>query len=262
MISDIMSKSYATFLPKQQLISICILTWNRSTFLEMCFDNLLGKLYYTNNVEITIMCDGENNQTDKVLEKYKENSRIRVVRNKTHIGLNAYKKLFRMLKGDYIIVIDDDVLELPSHFDKTMVEYLNLYPDYGFLALNVIQNEFTNGAKPDESHYKDDVRHDGIVQEGPAGGWCSCFRRRDYRKIRSIFNFNTLSMKQSQDGVLSGLFGKYLKLKRGIIKNAICFHASGPYYAKKFGYLKTEIEKYQSSNLPSFVEHYKTFLDK
>ena len=49
---------------------------------------------------------------------------------------------------------------------------------------------------------------------------------------------------------------------RKIIKNAICFHASGPYYAKKFGYLKTEIEKYQNSDLPSFVEHYKTFLDK
>jgi glycosyltransferase involved in cell wall biosynthesis len=244
------------------LISICILTWNRPGFLEMCLADLSGKMFYKDNCEIIIMVDGPTAQLEKVLRKYSENNLIKIIRNKKHKGINGYKKLFRKSKGDYLIEVDDDVLEFPLYFDRTLVEYMNTYSDYGFLALNVIQNEFTNGAKPDDSHYTDDMRNGKIVQKGPTGGWCACFRRRDYRKIMIPFNLIQLSMKKSQDRVISGLLLKYFKLKRGIIKNEICFHASGPYYAKKYGYLETEIEKYETGNLPSFADDYKKYRNK
>ncbi|MGP8214412.1 MAG: glycosyltransferase family 2 protein [Bacteroidia bacterium] len=248
--------------PKPLLISICILTRNRPKFLKICVNNLLEKLYYLENYEIIIMDNGSTDQTKKLLEEYGQSKKIRILRNKKHIGLNGFKKLFRKAKGEYIIEIDDDVLEFPLYFDRTMVEYINVYTDYGYLALNVVQNEFTNGAKPDDTHYTDDIRKDKIVQQGPAGAWCTCFRRNDYRKVRIPFDLLPLSLRRTQDSVLAGLFNKYLKLKPGIIKTDICFHASGPYYAKQYGYLETEIEKYQDNNLASFVEHYKSFLDK
>jgi len=259
----ILKEMYGALLPRRPLISICILTWNRSKFLEMCIDNLLEALIYFENSEILIMDNGSTDQTEKVLEKYKQNKQIRIIRNKKHIGIRAYKKLFGKAKGDYIIDLDDDVLEFPLYFDRTMIEYMNLYSDYGFLALNVIQNEYTNGAKPDASNYMDDIRHGKTVLKGPAGGWCTCFRRDDYMKIRNIFNLTPLSFKKGgEDNILAGLFKKYLKLNVGIIKDQVCFHACGAHYARQYGHLEREIAKYESGNLTAFVDHYKSFIKK
>jgi glycosyltransferase involved in cell wall biosynthesis len=243
-------------------ISICILTWNRPKFLEICVDDLKGKMFYNDDFEIIIMDDGSTGETQKLLEKLGQNRYIRIISNRKHKGLKAYKRLFGKAKGDYIIEVDDDVLEFPLHFDKTMIEYMNCYPDYGFLALDVIQNEFTNGAKPDSSHYTEDIRGDKVIQKGTTGGWCTCFRRIDYRKIKFWFNLKKLGFKYSEDAALANLFYKHLRLHSGIIKDHVCFHACGPHYAKQYGHLEREIEKYQSSGLTSFVEHYKSFLSK
>jgi glycosyltransferase involved in cell wall biosynthesis len=243
-------------------ISICILTWNRPKFLEICITNLLGKLFYHENCEILIMDNGSTDQTEEILKKYSQNSRIRIIRNNRNTGINAYKKLFSAAKGTYVIEIDDDVLEFPTHFDRTMVEYMNIFTDYGFLALDVIQNEFTNGAKPNISNYTEDIRDGKVIEIGPTGGWCSCFRRKDFRKIRIIFNLIPLSFKRCEDGALRGLLKKYLKLNSGIMKGHFCFHACGPSYAKQYGYLERDIKKYINSNLLPNAELYKSYTNK
>jgi len=219
-------------------------------------------MFYASNCEILIMDNGSTDETGKLLEKYRENKHIKIGRNKKHKGIAAYKNLFNKAKGEYIIEIDDDVIEFPQHFDKTMVDYMNTYTDYGFVALNVIQNEHTNGAKPDDSQYTEDVRGDKIIQQGPTGGWCTCFRKRDYRKIRLYFNLMPLSFRRGEDGTLSGLFGKYLRLKSGIIKNQVCFHATGPYYANQYDHLAREIEKYEINKFGELADLYKSFLNK
>jgi hypothetical protein len=65
-----------------------------------------------------------------------------------------------------------------------------------------------------------------------------------------------LNMKQPEDGTLTRLFAGKLKLKQGIIKQWSCFHACGPYYARQYGHLDREIEKYRQSDLPQFVDLY------
>ena len=253
---------YRAIFPRQSLVCLCILTWNRPKFLELCIDDLLKKIFYHHDCRVLIMDNGSTDETEKVLEKYRGNSCVKIIRSEKHKGLNAYKQLFKKAKSKYIIEVDDDVLEFPVHFDKVMLEYMDAYPDYGYLALNVVQNEFTNGAKPDVSHYTDDVRGDKVVQRGPTGGWCSCFRKRDFNKIRRSFNKANINFKNSEDCVLEGYLNRWLKLKAGIIKNYTCFHATGPHYAKKYGHLEREIKKYSDNQLDSFVEHYKSYLNK
>jgi glycosyltransferase involved in cell wall biosynthesis len=243
-------------------ISVCILTWNRPKFLKMCVDDLCKKMFYHDDCEIIIMDDGSTDETSKLLDGYEKRQNFKIIRNKKHGSLTAYKKLFGKAKGDYIVEVDDDVLEFPLHFDKTMVEYMNEFPDYGYLAMDVIQNEFTNGAKPDASHYTEEIRNNKIIQKGPTGGWCTCFRKKDYRKIKLRFNFTSFNFKFSEDAVLSDLLNRRLKLKSGIIKGHFCFHAAGPYYAKQYGNLEREIQKYESSGLTSFAERYKAYRDK
>jgi hypothetical protein len=160
------------------------------------------------------------------------------------------------------VIVDDDVLEFPARMDLIFADYMRTFPDYGFLALNVVQNEFTNGAKLGPEAFVEDVRAGKTIQEGPAGGWCACFRKKDYRRLWLRWMFTKLDMRGGEDGFLVRHFRERLHLRSGIIRDAVCFHASGPYYAKQFGHLEREIEKYAKSNLPAFVAQYQEYLDQ
>lgn len=202
----------------------------------------------------------DNGSTDKTSEVVKLYPEIKYTRLTKNLGLNAYKKLFNAAEGEYIVIVDDDVLDFPVDLDQIFIEYMSTFSDFGFLALDVIQNEFTDGAKPALANYTEVCHKDLVVQQGPTGGWCTVFRRKDYRKVKFLFQMKNLNFKKGEDGTLSRLFRKWLKLKNGIIKNKYCFHACGPYYAKKYGHLEREIEKYRASGLEDYVEKYEALL--
>ena len=241
-------------------ISFVILTWNRYKFLEECIKNLIGAISDFSQCEIVIMDNGSDDATYQVLKKYEKHDRIRIFKLKKNYGLSSYKKLFGKVKAEYAVIVDDDVLRFPDNLDQTFIDYMTTYTDYGLIALNVIQNEFTDGAKPGIENYTEDVRGDKVIEAGPTGGWCACFRMSDYRKIKWRFYFIKINMKVSEDGMLSQLFQHKLHLNSGLIKNAICFHACGPHYAKEYGHIAREIEKYATSGLDKYVEKYQQFV--
>lgn len=240
-------------------ISFVILTWNRYKFLEKCLEQLLSSIKDISRCEIVVMDNGSTDETANVLQTHASNERVRIITRDANYGLNAYKKLFKAAEGNYIVIVDDDVLGFPEGVDQIFLDYMQAFPDYGFLALNVIQNEFTNGAKPGPEFYVEEAREGKVIERGPTGGWCACFRVKEFKKIRFWFSLMNLNMKRSEDGLLAKLFQKRLGLKSGLIKEATCFHACGPYYAKEFGHLEREIEKYAISGLNNFVDIYKKY---
>lgn len=239
--------------------SFVVLTWNRLAFLERCLASLEESIGDFRGTEVLIMDNGSTDGTAEFLAKYETRDHFRIIRRDRNYGLNSYKKLFNRARGKYVVVVDDDVLTFPKNIKDLFESHMTAFPDYGFLALDVIQNEYTNGAKPTDDHYTEDARDGMIVQNGPAGGWCACFRKWDYRKVSIPFNLKHLDMKVSEDGLLVGLFAKWLKLKSGIIKGYRCFHASGPHYSKEYGFLDRDIEKYKDAGLDWFVEKYKEY---
>lgn len=241
--------------------SFLLLTWNRCRFLEACLDALLRSIADKKECEVLVLDNGSTDKTREVLDRYRtEHSPVRCILRDKNYGLNAYKDLFAQAKGNYIVTVDDDVLDFPPNVDRIFAEYMEAFPDYGYLALNVVQNEFTNGAKPGSECYIDDIRDGKTLQSGPTGGWCACFRSRDYRKIRWRLWFRRFSMKRPEDGFISSSFRRQLHLKSGIIKDAVCFHAAGPHYAREFGHLEREIEKYAKAGLQTFVDDYKKYV--
>lgn len=240
-------------------VSFVILTWNRYKFLEKCIKELVNSIDDKLNCEVIVMDNGSTDKTHEVLSNYHNDSLVKVIQRGKNYGLNSYKKLFKQASGEYVVIVDDDVLNFPSGLDKIFIDYMTSFPNYGFLALNVIQNEYTNGAKPAPSYYVDDRKEDKIIERGPTGGWCSCFRMNDFKKVRLRFLFTNLNMKRGEDGLISKLFYKKLGLQSGIIKKEYCFHACGPYFAKEYGHLDREIEKYKSSGLKTFIEIYKQY---
>ena len=239
--------------------SFVILTWNRKAFLERCISSLVSSVGDFCDAEIIVMDNGSTDGTSDFLEQYQNDKRFKLVRLKKNFGLNSYKRLLKLATGEYIVVVDDDVLSFPDDIKGVFSGFMTDFPDFGYLALDVIQNEHTNGAKPGPEFYTDIDRGNKTVLLGPTGGWCTCLRRRDYNKIKYLFNLKRMDMKQSEDGLLSGLIGKWLGLKSGIIKGQCCFHATGPYYSKENGYLDRDIEKYRSAGLSSFVDTYTKF---
>lgn len=228
-------------------ISICLLTWNRAAFLERCLTQLFSALTPTDKGgltrEILIMDNASTDHTPEVLSKFKCYPDVRIVRNKRNLRFAAYKRLFFHARGKIIIDVDDDILSFPKDFDKTLFEYMEVYRDYGFLACNVIQNDKTDGARPRNATYVEDRRGDMVVEEGPTGGWCSAFRRRDYLLIKLLIFFFKMNARTPEDAYIASLCMRLHK-RMGLIKNAVVFHACGPVYSRENNYLDRDIEKH------------------
>lgn len=241
---------------KRPAISVVLLTWNRAPFLEICLREMFDAFAPDITREVILMDNCSTDATPEILSKYASMPDVRVFRNNKNLRLNAYKKLFRMARGKFVLEVDDDILQFPKGFDKIFLEYFEAYPDYGYLALNVIQNEKTNGAKPDSTCYQDDIRGDKVVEEGPVGGWCAAFRRIHYQIVSPLISFLPLSMARGEDGILAGIVEKIFRKRTGIIKNAVCLHANGPAYAREYGLLSREREKYLAGNLPEIAAQF------
>ena len=242
--------------------SFVMLTWNRANYIKIGLPKLIQSIKDNNQSEIIIMDNNSSDDTVAVIRSMiSQYKNIKLIQNKKNIGLNAYKKLFLKAKGTYIIEVDDDVLEMPERVDQIFEDYFNTFPDYGFLALNVVQNELTNGAKPGVENYKEDIRGGKTIEEGPVGGWFSGFRKKDFWRLPFLVRFlrYDLNFKFGEDTAIDYLVRNKLNKRCGIIKDYICFHASGPYYSQQFEAIDRDLEKYKKDGLDNFVDIYNQY---
>ncbi len=237
--------------------SIIIMTWNRAEMLDQCLKSLFASLSDPESCEVIVGNNGSTDHTESVLGRYRIDKYLK--RDQMN-GLEFYRELFDLAEGEYIIDLDDDVLDLPRHFDKVFADYFSAFPDYGFLGLDVVQNRFTNGAKPEAGDYAEDTRNGRTVQEGRVIGCCACIRNETFERIGK-FTGISLSMASVEDGVLTERVRKS-GLKTGIIKDVKCFHACGPFYSGAYGYLDRDIEKYAMAGLDGFAASYRSFKEE
>lgn len=236
--------------------SVIILTWNRAEMLDRCLTSLFSSLSNPTECEVIVGNSGSTDDTDEVVARHPIGVYVKKDQN---IGLELYKELFDRAKGVFIIIIDDDVLELPRHFDRVFESYFEEFPDYGYLGLDVVQNGLTNGAKPDDSFYRDDRRGERIIQEGPVVGCCAAIKRKTFLELDGFYGYQ-LSMKDGDDGVLCDKI-RGSGMRTGIIKGIRCFHASGPAYSQQFGYLERDIRKYEGQKMTDFAKAYRNLQD-
>ncbi|MDR2236522.1 MAG: glycosyltransferase family 2 protein [Chryseobacterium sp.] len=248
------------------MINYVMLTWNRKTFVEEFF-----KSFYNNignqNFNFYIIDNGSTDGSVELLKEIgKKDARIKLAFNTENKGLGEYKLLFKKAlkesKSDYIVIMDDDVIDFPENFDLKMMAALQEFKEVGYLSLDVVQDDKTNGAKPPKENYTEVVRNNIAIDFGPAGGWCAMVRTKDFRKINFFVGLRKLSMKSGEDGTIIWFLKRLLNKKSAVLKNIICLHATGPYYAKKFGFLERDIEKYNNSGLIELRDIYISYRDK
>ena len=242
-------------------VTIALLTWNRKRYLDVGLPSMFASLSKKLLHEILIMDNASTDGTTELIESYAtSNPEVKFIKNSRNIGLKGYNKLFGLAKGRVIIEVDDDVIEFPKNFDKTLADCLDVYSDYGFMSLDTVRNDLTDGGRPCPGCGRMDERKGRIVEEGDARGYCAAFRRRDYRIIRPFTFFFSFSLRHPQDYVVSGLMRRLLKRRSGVIVGEKCLHANGPLYAAKFGRVDMDLLKMAQSDCPERVEEYKKAL--
>jgi glycosyltransferase involved in cell wall biosynthesis len=140
------------------------------------------------------------------------------------------------------LTIDEDVLFVPLNFTNFMIHSFESVDKLGYLALNVVQDQLTNGAKPGPEKYTHTNINGIDLELGPVGGWCTMVPSKLYNQVGGY----TTNIK----GIFAGVDGMLInKIKEAgyfpaILKNLYCYHATNNYYNETYGYTEILKNKY------------------
>jgi len=101
------------------IISAIIPTKNRCITLKRAIESVLMQSY--SNIEIIIINDNSNDETDQLISNYLELENVHYIKNNISIGgLAARMKGVKIAKGEYIAFLDDDDEWLPMKLEKQL----------------------------------------------------------------------------------------------------------------------------------------------
>lgn len=101
---------------KQYLLSICIPTYNRADVLKQCMEAMVRhELMKTGNIEIVVCDNASTDETEVVMQAYKDLAYVKYIRNEENIGVryNTLKVVdcatgtFRKLLNDYSLFTEE-----------------------------------------------------------------------------------------------------------------------------------------------------------
>ena len=166
-------------------IAVVVLTHSRVHLLRKCVENVLAGTSAATR-EIVIWNNGSTDGTRDYLGTV-DDPRINVVQSDLNIGQNAYACAFEMTSSDYLVELDDDVVEAPANWDATLLEAFRRLPSIGFLAADLEDDPYDVA-----THYRYRIRpHEYVSTElngvrllrGPTGGACAITSRELYRRV-------------------------------------------------------------------------------
>jgi GT2 family glycosyltransferase len=134
--------------------------------------------------EIVIWDNASTDGTHAYLDSVDE-PRLRVVKHEENIGQNGYARAFATTSSEYLIELDDDVVDAPAEWDRTLLDAFRRLPEIGFLASDLTENP-SDRASYDRYHRHSfrAYEENGIrLLEGPTGGWCAITSRELYDRV-------------------------------------------------------------------------------
>jgi GT2 family glycosyltransferase len=213
------------------MISIAVLTHDRVHLLARCVENVLARTSEL-TTEIVIWNNGSTDDTRAYLEGLAD-PRIAVVHHPENIGQNAYAEAFAMTSGDYLIDLDDDMIDAPPEWDRRLLEAFRALPEVGFLAANLVDDPNDVAAHTMyrvRPHLYTRVTINGVdLLRGPVGGGCAITSRVLHDRVGGF--------EQRRDRVFfledEAYIAKIEKLgyEAAYLADLKLHHAGGPHYA-------------------------------
>ena len=110
------------FYPK---VSILIANYNNAPYLEKCINSVINQNY--RNTEIIVIDDNSNDDSVKILNRFKQKIKIILNKKKKSLGfinqMRVYYLGFKKAKGDLVFFLDSD-----DYFSKFKISHIvNLY---------------------------------------------------------------------------------------------------------------------------------------
>lgn len=132
----------------------------------------------------------DNASTDGSAEAIKQHfPAVNLIENKVNTGAPAWNLGFEAAKGNYFIILDDD-----SHIEEGLEEglqYMDMNPKVGVLALNVVSGPYTK----DNWHWQDGEETIGFI------GCGAILRRETYEKIGGYADWMFLYVNEWEYGL-------------------------------------------------------------
>jgi len=160
-------------------IAIVVLTHNRVDLLKKCVENVLFRTSEATR-EIVIWDNGSTDGTAQYLASL-DDPRLCVIRSETNVGHNGYARGFRQTTSAYMVELDDDVVDAPAGWDRTLREAYDRLPGIGYLAADLeddpldLASRYRHHIRPHEYSL---VEENGVrLLSGPAGGGCAITAR-------------------------------------------------------------------------------------
>ena len=183
--------------------------------------------------QILIWDNASTDDTGKYLDGL-DDPRIEVVRHSTNIGVNAYARLFPSCTGDYLVELDDDVIDAPAGWDRTLLDAFERLPEIGYLAANLVHNphDVTSGVMYGVNAHlyrTEEVAGVRLKVGGPVGGWCSLTSRELHDRVGG-WSEQEEAFWQEEGIFLERLQG--LGYRAAYLEDLQVVHAGGPYYSR------------------------------
>lgn len=161
------------------MIAIVVITHNRVHLVSQCYENVLSRASSATS-EVVIWDNGSTDGTAEYLGSLSD-PRLRVVCHPDNIGMNGYARGFAMTTAPFMIDLDDDMIDAPDGWDRTLLEAFQRLPRVGFLAADLVDDPHDSASyhryrvRPHE--YREATENGVRLLVGPTGGGCAITSR-------------------------------------------------------------------------------------
>jgi GT2 family glycosyltransferase len=213
------------------VISIVVLTHSRVHLLRQCVENVLGRTSDATE-EILIWDNASTDGTGEYLETIAD-PRVTFVRHATNIGQNAYALAFARTGGEFMIELDDDVIDAPRHWDRMLLDAYRQLPEVGFLAADLVDNEYDEAAMVRyriRPHLYVPEEVNGVrLLTGPTGGGCAITSRALNERVGGFRQHMRKVFWEEETAYIDDI--AKLGYRAAILRDLQVLHAGGPRYS-------------------------------
>jgi GT2 family glycosyltransferase len=215
------------------VIAVVVVTYNRLHLLRRCVEDVLLRTS-EKTCEIVVWNNASDDGTREYLDALDE-PRIRAIHHPENIGTNAYAEAFKTTAEDYLVEVDDDVIEAPPRWDEALLNAFVRIPKIGYLAAtlrddpNDSDSQYIKYLREERNAYTRHQLGDIAILEGPTGGGCTMTSRALYEQVGGFRRKKKQVFWHEDAAYVRDI--RRLGYRTAFLENVTVWHAGSPYYS-------------------------------